>query len=247
VKWSYSHSIIRLSDFIPFCYPYNPNGQRMSIIVAPSVLSADFARLGEDIALLNRSEAEWIHIDVMDGVFVPNISFGFPVLEAIRRSTALYCDVHLMVIQPERYLAKFKDAGADQLTIHWEACTDIAASLRAIRAMGIKAGVAISPDTPVAVLNEIIGLIDVILVMSVHPGYGGQKFMPDAIGKIKEAALLIRDAGMQTKIEVDGGITIDNAQSVINVGADILVAGNSVFGAADPIAAISQLKNLSIK
>lgn len=219
----------------------------MSVIVAPSVLSADFANLGRDIDMLNHSEAEWIHIDVMDGVFVPNISFGFPVLEAISKRTEKVCDVHLMIVNPEKYVHQFIKAGADNITIHYEGNIHLDSIIRTIEQQGISAGVAINPATPVSVLKEIITLLDVVLIMSVNPGFGGQKFITNTLNKIAEAKQLIEASGSLAKIQVDGGVGLNNAKEIIAAGADILVAGNAVFGSADPTKTISAIKHATTK
>jgi ribulose-phosphate 3-epimerase len=219
----------------------------MSIIVAPSVLSADFAHLGRDIDMLNSSEAEWIHIDVMDGVFVPNISFGFPILQAIRKQTKKFCDVHLMIVHPEKYIKQFKEAGADNITIHYEGNLHLDSIIRDIKAQGISAGVALNPATPVSVLKEVITLIDVVLIMSVNPGFGGQKFIANAVNKVREAKQLIVESGSKAIIEVDGGVGLNNTKELAEAGADAVVAGNAVFATSDPVATISQIKALGTK
>ena len=219
----------------------------MSVIVAPSVLSADFANLGRDIDMLNESEAEWIHIDVMDGVFVPNISFGFPILEAISKRTEKFCDVHLMIVQPEKYVHQFIKAGADNITLHYEGNWHLDSIIRTIQEQGISVGVALNPSTPVSVLKEVITLLDVVLVMSVNPGFGGQKFIANAVNKVKEARELINQSGSLARIQVDGGVGLNNAKELAEAGADILVAGNAVFGSRDPKHTISQIKNAGTK
>jgi ribulose-phosphate 3-epimerase len=213
----------------------------MKVIVSPSVLSADFANLQRDIEMLNSSEAEWIHIDVMDGVFVPNISFGFPVLGAIRKHTSKVCDVHLMIANPQNYIQQFRDAGADIITIHYEAVTHLDSIIHAIKKTGAKAGVALNPATPVSVLKEVIHLIDVVLIMSVNPGFGGQKFIPYAVNKVRECKELINQSNSAAIIEVDGGVGLNNAAELIAAGAGALVAGNAVFAIADPVKTIHQL------
>ncbi len=213
------------------------------VIVAPSVLSADFGNLQRDTEMLNRSEAEWIHIDVMDGVFVPNISFGFPVLSAIRKHTQKFLDVHLMIIQPEKFIQHFRDAGADMITVHYETVPHLDSVIHQIKKTGARAGVSLNPSTPVSVLKEVIHLLDLVLIMSVNPGFGGQKFIPSAIRKIKEAKALISETGSPAKIEVDGGVGPSNAKELIEAGADVLVAGNAVFASADPLQTIIQIKN----
>lgn len=213
----------------------------MQVIVSPSVLSADFGNLQRDVEMLNSSEAEWIHIDVMDGVFVPNISFGFPLLSAIRKHTAKVCDVHLMIVNPQNYIQQFRDGGADIITIHFEAVIHLDSIIHAIKKTGAKAGVAINPATPVSVLKEVIHLIDVVLIMSVNPGFGGQKFIPYAINKVKECKALINQSNSSAIIEVDGGVGLNNAADLILAGAGALVAGNAVFATANPVETIHQL------
>lgn len=213
----------------------------MPRIVAPSMLSADFGHLDRDTRTVDRSAAEWIHIDVMDGLFVPNISFGFPVLKAIRRASAKCLDVHLMIVEPERYVERFVKAGADVVTFHFEAARDIPACIDLIRRAGARVGISLKPATPVAVLRDILPLVDMVLIMSVEPGFGGQSFMPASLQKVAELRAMIREQGLATLIEVDGGISAANARALYDAGADILVAGSSVFGAADPEQEISHL------
>jgi len=211
------------------------------------VLSADFANLGRDIDMLNESEAEWIHIDVMDGVFVPNISFGFPILEAISKRTEKFCDVHLMIVQPEKYVHQFIKAGADNITIHYEGNWHLDSIVRSIEEQGISVGVALNPSTPASVLKEVINLLDVVLIMSVNPGFGGQKFIPETLNKVAEARELITRSGSLARIQVDGGVGLNNAKELVAAGADILVAGNAVFGSPDPKLTISKIKNSGTK
>lgn len=216
----------------------------MAHLVAPSILAADFANLGKDIQLINQSEADWIHCDIMDGRFVPNISFGFPVIQSVRKLTQKPLDVHLMIVEPEKYLSEFQKSGADRITVHWEACTHIDRTLHAIHELGLKSGVALNPATPVSNIRHILPLTDMILLMTVNPGYGGQSFIDYVFDKIRELKSMIRQQGLQTLIQVDGGVSLANAGDLVEAGVDVLVAGSSVFRAEDPMAAISSLKYL---
>lgn len=213
-------------------------------IIAPSLLSANFLKLEQDCEMLNASVAEWFHLDVMDGRFVPNISFGLPIISAIRKSTQKVCDVHLMIEEPEKYTQAFKDAGADVLTVHIEACRHLHRNIQQIKSLGMKAGVALNPHTPVSSIEEIIADIDLVCIMSVNPGFGGQKFIPATLAKLKQLKQLIKEKHSPALIEVDGGVTLENAASIIEAGADVLVAGNTVFGSASPIETIKQLKSI---
>ncbi len=210
-------------------------------ILAPSILSADFGHLDRTIRMLDRSAAEWVHVDVMDGVFVPNISFGFPVLKAVRRATRKTIDVHLMIVEPERYVQRFVEAGADLVTFHLEACADPARCIALIRERGARAGITIKPATPVEAVREWLASVDMVLLMSVEPGFGGQKFIPASFDKIRELRRMAAESNPALLVEVDGGITRQNAQEVYAAGADVLVAGNAVFGAEDPERAIAEL------
>lgn len=218
----------------------------MSHLIAPSILSGDFANLGRDIEMLNNSAADWIHVDVMDGVFVPNISFGFPVVEAIKKHTTKPLDVHLMIIKPDRYISRFKEAGADNLIVHLEACTHLHRTIQAIKQEGMKAGVAINPHNAVNNLEAIIQEIDHLLIMSVNPGFGGQKFIEQTYRKIELARNLIEKSGAETIIEVDGGVNLTNAPKLIAAGAHVLVAGSFVFGSDDPTQTIAALKRVCL-
>jgi ribulose-phosphate 3-epimerase len=213
--------------------------------IAPSVLAADFANLQRDIEMINSSEADWFHIDIMDGVFVPNISFGMPVLDAIQKHAKKTIDVHLMIVDPDRYIATFKKLGADVLTIHYEACTHLHRTLQAIKAEGMKAGVALNPHTNVDVLEDVIQDIDLVCIMSVNPGFGGQSFIENTYAKVEKLKALIHKKNASTLIEIDGGVTNKNAKQLVDAGADVLVAGSYVFGAQDPIATIADLKQIT--
>lgn len=213
-------------------------------IIAPSLLSANYLNLEADCKMLNESEADWYHLDVMDGNFVPNISFGPMLIEFFRKATKKVCDVHLMIVNPENYAEQFKNAGADNLTVHIEACNHLHRNIQQIRSLGMKAGVAVNPHTPVAGLSDILHDIDLVCLMSVNPGFGGQKFIPYTLEKIKQLRKMIDERGLDVKIEIDGGVTLENAPSIIAAGADVLVAGNTVFKSADPKATIAKLKSL---
>ncbi len=213
-------------------------------IIAPSLLAADFLNLEAECKMLNESDAEWFHLDVMDGQFVPNISFGIPVIEKIRKATTKVCDVHLMILKPEDLTEAFKKAGADILTVHIEACTHLHRNIQQIKSLGMKAGVAVNPHTSVSTLSDILHDIDLVCLMSVNPGFGGQKFIQHTLEKIRQLRKMIDEKGLKVKIEIDGGVTLDNAAEIIAAGADVLVAGNTVFSAADPKGMIAKLISL---
>ena len=214
------------------------------MILAPSLLAADFGNLQQAIEMVNASEADWFHIDIMDGVFVPNISYGMPVLSVIQKHATKPLDVHLMIVDPSRYISTFAKLGSDILTVHYEACTHLHRTLQAIKAEGMKAGVALNPHTPVSVLEDIIQDVDVLLLMSVNPGFGGQSFIENTYKKVRQAKMLIEQAGASTLIEIDGGVSLKNAKALVEAGADALVAGSFVFNAANPTQTIADLKHI---
>ncbi len=218
----------------------------MKHLIAPSILSADFANLQADIEMINESDADWFHVDVMDGVFVPNISFGFPIISSIKHYAKKPLDVHLMIVDPDRYLEQFKKVGADILTVHYEACPHLNRTISAIHQLGMKAGVAINPHTPVSVLEDILQEVDLVCMMSVNPGFGGQKFIENTYQKIRKLRELSLSLNTEVMIEIDGGVSKQNALALLKAGADVLVAGNAVFAAENQTEMISELKRLRL-
>jgi len=215
----------------------------MNHLVAPSILASDFGNLQRDIEMLNRSDADWIHVDVMDGMFVPNISFGFPVMEAVKKYAKKPLDVHLMIVDPDRYIKEFKEKGADSITVHFEACTHLHRTVQSIKELDCKAGVALNPHTPVSFLDDIIEDLDLVLIMSVNPGFGGQKFIANTYKKLHDLKVLSVSRNPNLHIQVDGGVGDQNVRQLIDAGANVFVAGNSVFSASDQLQAIKNLKN----
>ena len=214
-------------------------------IISPSLLASNFLRLDDEAGMLNDSQADWFHLDVMDGRFVPNISFGLPIIQQLRTTTKKVFDVHLMIEEPEKYTEAFKKAGADMLTVHYEACIHLHRNIQQIKALGMKAGVALNPHTPISLLENILQDVDMVLLMSVNPGFGGQHFIPQTIDKIRDLKHMIKAKCLATLIEIDGGVTLDNASALAHVGADVLVAGSSIFNSASPIETIALFKQIT--
>lgn len=217
----------------------------MKHLIAPSVLSADFANLQRDVEMINSSEADWFHVDIMDGVFVPNISFGFPVMEAVKRYATKPLDVHLMIVNPDQYIERFAAAGADIITVHYEACTHLNKTIQSIHAAGVKASVALNPHTPVELLTDILSELDMVLIMSVNPGFGGQQFIQNTLSKVGRLRAMAHQLNPSLLIEVDGGVGLHNTAALSSAGANVLVAGNAIFGAHSPQEMITSMKNLS--
>ena len=216
----------------------------MTHLISPSLLSADFGNLQRDIEMINNSKADWFHLDIMDGVFVPNISYGLPVIKTVKKHAKKPLDVHLMIVNPDKYIDEFYKAGADILTVHYETCNHLHRTIQSIKAKGMKAGVSLNPHSPISLLKDIIHEIDLVLIMSVNPGFGGQKFIPNSINKIKELKQLITETGANTLIEVDGGVDNTNAKTLVDAGCNALVAGSFIFGSENPIVTIENLKHL---
>ena len=237
--------MLKYFKYCTFAHNNNTFNTMKNTLIAPSVLAADFANLQRDIEMINTSEADWFHIDIMDGVFVPNISFGMPVLDAINKHAKKTIDVHLMIVDPDRYISTFKKLGTDVLTVHYEACTHLHRTLQAIKAEGMKAGVALNPHTSIDLLEDVIQDIDLVCIMSVNPGFGGQSFIENTYAKVEKLKALINKKNATTLIEIDGGVTNKNAKQLADAGADVLVAGSYVFGAQDPIATIADLKQIT--
>ena len=219
----------------------------MNHLIAPSVLAADFTKLREEVEMVNASDADWFHLDVMDGRFVPNITFGMLVIDAIRKMATKPLDVHLMIMEPEKYIEDFRKVGADVITVHYETCPHLHRTLQQIRATGAKAGIALNPHTPVTVLEDVLEMADLVCLMSVNPGFGGQKFIYQTLSKIKKLREMIDERNLECHIEIDGGVGMQNAEVILQAGADVLVAGSSVFNAPDPIQAITDLKSISFR
>ncbi|KQS32370.1 ribulose-phosphate 3-epimerase [Pedobacter sp. Leaf194] len=218
----------------------------MKYIIAPSILSADFGNLQHDIEMINQSDADWFHVDVMDGVFVPNISFGFPVMAAVKKHATKPLDVHLMIVEPDKFIPEFAEVGADRITVHYEACTHLHRTIQLIKSSGCKAGVALNPHTPVSLLQDVIEDLDLVLIMSVNPGFGGQAFIYNTYKKIKDLKLLIQGVNEELIIEVDGGVSLQNIVTLVSAGANAFVAGNAIFATDNPTETIAKMKSLTV-
>lgn len=244
-NWIIEPTVFKLNRiYLPKSTNFDEIFIEMKTIIAPSVLSCDFANIQRDVEMINQSDADWFHIDIMDGVFVPNISFGFPVMQAIHKHAKKPLDVHLMIQNPDQYIEEFKQAGAAILTVHYEACTHLHRTIQAIKAAGMKAGVALNPHTPVDVLEHVVKELDLVLIMSVNPGFGGQKFIHQAILKVEQAKNLIHRSGSHALVEVDGGVNLETGKLLVEAGADALVAGSFVFNSESPMQTILDLKQL---